>query len=313
MDFQRLRTFRTVATLMNFNQAAKVMNYAQSSISSQIKTLENEIGAPLFHRFGKKIVLTNTGEKMLKYAQKLLAIEEEARAEISGKTNDTSLLTVRMPQTVATYHLPGVLADFQSFFPKIHLDISSCARYSLEHELSIGIIDLAFLLTDSVDAASLEFELLKVERLVLVAFPGHPLMKKKRTGYRDLQGQVLFLPKADCGYRMTIEQILTAEQINPTSVIEINSIEAIKEAVINGLGVTIIPEIAVRNALEHGKLAELPWEEDLETGVCMIWSKDKWFSPALESFMNSFRKILASSPTDLGTITPIPENTKQGK
>ena len=65
MDFQRLRTFRTVATLMNFNQAAQVLNYAQSSISAQIKTLEDEIGAQLFKRTGKKVTLTEAGEKML--------------------------------------------------------------------------------------------------------------------------------------------------------------------------------------------------------------------------------------------------------
>ena len=118
MDFQRLRTFRTVATLMNFNQAAQVLNYAQSSISAQIKTLEDEIGAELFKRTGKKVTLTEAGEKMLTYAHKLLAIEEEARAEIAGKPKVPCLLTLRVPQTVATYHLPAVLSDFRRRFPK---------------------------------------------------------------------------------------------------------------------------------------------------------------------------------------------------
>lgn len=197
MDFQRLRTFRTVATLMNFNQAAQVLNYAQSSISAQIKTLEDEIGAELFKRTGKKVTLTEAGEKMLTYAHKLLAIEEEARAEIAGKPKVPCLLTLRVPQTVATYHLPAVLSDFRRRFPETCLDISSCALYSLEHELSIGTVDLAFLLAESVDSANLRFELLKIESLVLATFPGNPLAQKKPATYSDLRDQTLLLPKAD--------------------------------------------------------------------------------------------------------------------
>src|SRR5208283_1676672 len=292
MDFQRLRTFRTVATLMNFNQAPHVLNYAQSSISTQIKTLEDEIGALLFKRTGKKVTLTEAGEKMLEYAHKLLAIEEEARAEIAGKPKVPCLLTLRMPQTVATYHLPAVLSDFRLRFPETCLDISSCALYSLEHELSIGTVDLAFLLAESVDAANLRFELLKVESLVLATFPGNALAQKKPATYSDLRDQTLLLPKADCGYRMMFEQALTAEKIMPAAVIQMNSIEAIKKTVMQGMGLTIIPEIAVREELKQNRLVKLQWTEDLETGVCMICHKDKGFSPDLIALMNSFRKNL---------------------
>lgn len=290
MNFQQLTTFRTVATLMNFNQAAQVLNYAQSSISAQIKTLESEIGVPLFERIGKRVVLTEAGQKMIQYTHKLLAIEEEARAEVAGKSKVTTLLTLRMPQTIATYHFPGILSKFNSRHPDIHLDVTSCAMYSLEHELSIGTVDLAFLLTDSINAANLEFELLKVERLILVTSHGHPLAIKTQLRYQDLRGHTLLLPKADCGYRMTFEQTLTLEQIQPAAIIEMNSIEAIKQAVMKGTGLTIIPEIAVKEELKQGRLTELSWDEELETGVCMIWHKDKWFSTILKELMDIFRQ-----------------------
>lgn len=292
MNLQQLRTFRTAATLMNFNQAARQLNYAQSSVSAQIKTLEAEVGRPLFKRTGKKIVLTAAGEKMLKYAHKILAIEAEALAEINGKTDSPGLLTLRMPQTIATYYLPCVLNDFMGRFPDIHLDVSSCAFYSLEHELSIGTVDLAFLLTDTINSASLDFELLKVEPLRVVAAPGHPLARRDTVTYRDLQGQTLFLPKADCGYRMVFEQAMTEKTVKPSSVIELNSIEAIKKIVMLGMGVTIIPGISIGEELVHNKLVALVWEEELETGVLMIWHKDKWFSKALTALMDDFRKTL---------------------
>ena len=291
MDFQRLKTFRTVATLMNFNKAAEVLNYAQSSVSAQIKTLEDEIGVELFERIGKRIVLTEAGEKMLRYTHRLLAIEEEARAEVTGNIARTSLLTLRMPQTIATYHFPFVLNEFHAKYPNIHLDINNCALYSLEHELSIGTVDLAFLLTDSVDSASLKSELLKVEKLIVVTHPHHELVAKKFISFKHLQSQTLFLPKADCGYRMMFEQTLTIKKIHPAAIIEMNSIEAIKKSVMQGIGLTIIPEITVKEELMQGKLTKLSWDDNFEIGVCMIWHKDKWISPALNDFMDIFRKI----------------------
>jgi DNA-binding transcriptional LysR family regulator len=292
MNLQQLRTFRTAATLMNFNQAARQLNYAQSSISAQIKTLEMEVGRSLFKRYGKKIVLTAAGQKMLKYAHKILAIEEEALAEINGKAESPGLLTLRMPQTIATYYLPSVLNEFVRRFPQIHLDVSSCAFYSLAHELSIGTVDLAFLLTDTISTAQLDFELLKVQPLNLVASPLHPLANRDMVTYKDLQGQTLFLPKADCGYRMMFEQAMTQRNVKPSSVIELNSIEAIKKIVMTGMGITIIPDISIGDELMQNKLVPLAWEEALETGVLMIWHKDKWFSKALTAFMDIFRKTL---------------------
>ena len=290
MEMQRLRTFRTVATLMNFNQAAEVLNYAQSTISAQIKALENEIGTLLFRRIGKSVQLTEAGAKMLVYADKLLAIGEEALAEVTGKNRATGLLTLRMPQTLATYHFHHILRDYQPRFPRIRLDITSCAMHSLENELRIGTVDLAFLLADSINAENLEPEFLGSESLVIVTHPGNPLASSSRVGLKDLKGQVLFLPKSDCGYRMVLEQEMAAAKITPGTVIEMNSIEAIKQAIMAGIGVTVIPEIAVRGEIGDGRMARVSWvEDDLETGVLMIRCKGKWCPPSLDALMDTVR------------------------
>jgi len=163
MDLQKLKTFRTAATLLNFNRAAEVLNYAQSTISAQIKALETEVGVSLFARRGKKVLLTDAGAKMVVYADKLLAMEDEALADVTGRRESAGVLALRAPQTISTYYLPQVLAQFQRRFPQIRLDVSSCAFYGLERELQIGTVDLAFLLAESVQAANLEAELLCIE------------------------------------------------------------------------------------------------------------------------------------------------------
>ena len=292
MDLQRLQTFRTVATLMNFNQAAEVLHYSQSTVSAQIKTLENEIGILLFKRIGKSVRLTEAGAKMLVYADKILAIKEEAVAEVTGRNMVTGLLTLRMPQTVATHYLPHILCDYQPRFPGVRLDITSCALHTLEHELRIGIVDLAFLFADTIGAKNLECELLRVEPLAIVTHPSHPLATKKSVDFKDLEGQVLLLPKSDCGYRMGFEQELATEKVTPATLIEMNSIEAIKQTIIAGIGVTIIPEIAIRSDVAKGEIVKVCWKDDLETGVLMIHYKDKWRSPAVEAFMNTMRRFV---------------------
>jgi DNA-binding transcriptional LysR family regulator len=294
MDLQRLRTFRTVATLMNFNQAADVLHYAQSTVSVQIKTLETEVGAELFARIGKRVTLTQAGEKLLNYTHRLLAIEEEALAEVAGKKGPVSHISLRVPQTIATYHFTGVFRDFLPRFPHVRFDMSSCALYSLEHELGIGTVDVAFLLTDSIQAADLNVEMLKAEPLCVVAVPGHRLTRKRRVGYKDLRDETVFLPKADCGYRMVFEQSLAAARVDTARIIESNSLEAIKQWVAAGLGVTVIPEISVRSEMKQGRLTALSWGEDIETAVIMIWHKDKWLSPVLEDFMDTVRRVLTA-------------------
>ena len=291
MDLQRLHTFRTVATLMNFNQAAEILNYSQSTVSAQIKTLENEIGILLFKRIGKAIQLTAAGVKMLTYADKLLAIKEEALADVTGRNTASGLLTVRMPQTMATCYLPRILREYQPRFPSIRFDITSCAMHSLEHELRIGTVDLAFLFADTIGAKNLDSELLRIEPLAIVTHPGHPLAARKGVDFKDLAGQVLLLPKSDCGYRMVFEQTLVAERVTPATVIEMNSIEAIKRTITAGIGVTVIPEIAVRTEVEKGEVAKVCWVDELETGILMIRHKDKWRPPALESFMDTVRRV----------------------
>lgn len=293
MELRQLRTFQTVARLMNFNRAADALNYAQSTVSAQIKLLEEELGVSLFDRLGKRIVITEAGQKLMRYAQKMIDIEQETLTEISNSETLIGSISVRAPQTVGTYLLPPVLLQFKNQYPRVGFDVSSCAFYTLRQELRSGIIDVAFLLAESVNAADLTAELVRIEPLVFVSAPNHALTKRVGITFDDLNGQSILLPKHDCSYKMQFEEMLTAENIKPSVVMEFNSIEAIKQCVVKGLGITVIPEIAVKAELGQNKLEQIPWlDGSLETGVLMIRHKDKWISPALQTFMDLSRETM---------------------
>jgi DNA-binding transcriptional LysR family regulator len=298
MELRQLKTFQTVARLLNFNRSAEILNYSQSAVSAQIQLLEEELGVPLFDRLGKNVRLTEAGHMLVQYSQKMLNIEKEFLAKISSWEEPHGSLSIRIPQSIGTYLLPSVLNKFHTKFPKVGFDISSCIYHSLQHELKTGITDVAFLLAESIHFSELEVELLRTEPLVFVTSPNHPLAKQSNINIPDLIGKSIFLPKHDCNYKMVFEQLLTEEKVEATF-IEVNSIETIKKCVMEGIGVTLIPKMSVKQEIAQNTLTALSWSQDnLETGILMIWHKDKWLSPTLQAFMDTVKEVLKSPEID---------------
>ena len=295
MEVRNLKTFLTVAKLSSFRQAAERLNYAQSSISSQIIVLEEEVGTPLFQRQGRSIALSAAGKKLFRYAQKIVEVEREAFAAASSAAEPRGLISLRIPQSLGTYYLPAIIEMFRARHSKVDFDVSSCEYQMLPHELKSGTTDLAFLLADSVDFSELKTEFLGAVTLSVVAPPTHSLTRYPSISTRDLKNQPIILPKHDCSYKMAFEELLAEEKVRPGTVIEMNSIEAIKHCVMKGLGIAMIPDIAVSAEIGNGRLVPLNWPEDaLETAVLMIWHQEKWLSQMLKEFMNIARKIFRS-------------------
>ncbi len=296
MEIRQLKTFQMVGRLLSFNRAAKNLNYATSTVSSQIKLLEEEFGSPLFDRIGKSIRLTSTGQLLMQYSQKMLELEKETIASLSACEEPYGTISIRIPQSIGTYLLPTILSNYQNKFPKIGFDISTCAYNTLIHELKSGIVDLAFLLAESIPFSELNTEFLTIEPLVIVSSTNHPLTRKLKFDIKDLSGQTILLPKHDCSYKMVFEQLLIEKKIKNTVFIEFNSIEAIKECVYKNIGVAMMPFMAIEKDIQKKKLTVLKWpEEELESAILMIWHKDKWLSPTLKAFMGEVREVIGNS------------------
>jgi len=296
MEIRQLRTFRTVASLLSFNRAAEQLHYAQSSISAQIQALEEELDVQLFDRLGRRILLTEAGRCLLQYADKILDLAEETRAEVTGAREPQGSLTIRIPESFGVHRLPPVIKQFRSRFPKVRLRFTTCAHEGLQKDLRKGVTDLAFLLAESIQAADLGVEALGFETLVIVACPGHPLTSRQMVHTRDLAGEVLLLSKVDCSYRRLFEQILDQKKVRLDPMMEFNSVEAIKRCVMEGVGITMLPEIAVERDMAQGRLAAVNWAEGkLEVATLMIWYKERWLSPALSAFMDVARTVLGET------------------
>lgn len=305
MELRQLQTFRAVATTLSFTRSATALGYAQSSVTAQIQALEEELAVRLFDRLGTRVVLTDAGRRLLPYAEKLLNLADAARLAVSGNEEPAGSLAISATDTLWTYRLPALLRHFQSEYPGVSLALRPSRSGTLDSDLrqsiSEGTVDVAFVLEEPFSATGLEVEPLMVEPLFVLAAPAHPLSRSDRVRPIDLAGEQLLLTEVGCGYRGMFERTLVAAGVRPTGVLEFNSVEAIKQCLMAGLGIAVLPAVVAQTEVTQGRLVALRWSEpDFQVSTQMVWHKDKWMSPALLSFLDCARSALNGGASQAG-------------
>jgi len=197
VEFRQLRTFRVVADQLSFTKAAKQLYMAQSSISAQIRALEEELDLKLFDRIGRRVLITDAGMKLYEYARRIQEMTDEIHSEVTGEKNVRGALTVRVPETLATLHMPEVVERFHRDNPRVKLSLVNCSDLQLREELNTGRIDLAFLMTDSIHFKEVNVRMLKTEILIFISGLRHELTCLKKMTMGDLEGHTALLPKSD--------------------------------------------------------------------------------------------------------------------
>lgn len=293
MEFRELKTFQVVAGLLSFNNAAKALNLAQSTVSAQIRSLENSLGKELFLRSGKTISLTPAGVELLVYAQRLINIEKEIMS-VLGKLDDKyGILTIKTPQSISTYLFPNLIKEFQFIFPKIGFDIDWCTSFNLIDLFNSGIIDLAFLITDNFEDKGLYIEELAKIKLILAAHPEDEILSNEEISVKDLAGKTLIFAKSECNYKNILQKMLIEQNIKPKKIIEINSMDAIKKLLLLGNGITFLPEMVITEELNNNTIKKLNWAgTDFNAKLLMIWSREKHISEPLNAFMMMVKKMV---------------------
>jgi DNA-binding transcriptional LysR family regulator len=310
VELRQVETFRAVAEELSFSRAAHRLGYVQSSVSAQVAALEQDLGAPLFDRLGRKIALTDAGRVMLRYSSRLLDLTEEAREAVAdagvGSGEVTGTLTVSAPETLLTYRLPRLLALFHERHPKVRLSVrpSAVGRLvgSMRRSVEEGGVNVAFVLDGPVEVSGLSVEPLLEESVSVIVPAAHALASSTMAASRDLSGETVLLPEAPesgCAYRGQFERQLGAASVVPAEKMEFQSIEAVKQCVAAGMGVSVMPSVAVSAELEDGKLAALRWQEPFEVLTQMVWHEERWQSPALRAFLETAREVFSVAPVPI--------------
>ncbi len=279
--------FRSVARVGSFTKAAEMLDYAQSSITAQVQSLEEELGNRLFERLGRKVVLTKEGEKLLTYADQILKLSAEAREVISGSAAPRGTLSIGAPESLCVYRLPELLQNYRKLYPAVEivLKIGTCIDFI--NWLRNNEIDVAFFLEREINIQDLIVKILFDEPLVMLAGAGHTLTRKDQVGLEDLHGEYLILTERGCSYRAVFEAMMNEAGVQPSSTLEFGSVEAIKKCVISGLGITLLPRVAVEVELAGGQLIDINWSgPDFNMATRIAYHKDKWISPALQALLD---------------------------
>jgi DNA-binding transcriptional LysR family regulator len=146
---------------------------------------------------------------------------------------------------------------------------------------------MAFVLDEPIHSAQLVVKPLLAELIQVVAAPSHPLASQKQVEPADIEGEIILLTESGCGYRSLFEHALTRAGVQPASVLEFSSVEAIKQCVMVGMGIAILPHMAIQAEVEEGKMVTLPWTDPMQMMTQMIWHREKWLSPAFHAFLEA--------------------------
>ncbi|MEU3372738.1 LysR family transcriptional regulator [Streptomyces sp. NPDC006711] len=293
MDLRQLTTFHRVATLLSFTRAAAELKYAQSSVTAQVKGLEVALGVELFERLRGRIRLTPAGERLVPYAEQILSLVEEARDKTTGWAEPSGVLTIGMPESLTSYRMPPVLEYFHHRYPLLQLAPrpSQCAQTC--EALRQGAFDMGFLMAARTEHPGLRTEVLGREPLVAVAAPWHPLASSRHVSTEDLRAARVLAPEAGSVYRGLFEAELDDSAGRPVELLEFGNIESVKRGLAAGLGVSVLPAMAVADAVAAATLAVLDWEPPFEVFTQIAWRRGRQYTREMGVFVDHMAQFMA--------------------
>ena len=303
MNADQLKTFHKVAHTLNFTRAARELFLTQPAVSQQIQSLEHALGIILFDRSNKKVRLTSEGEILLSYTKRLFDLYDEIEMLFDHfKRLDKGKITIGATAVMGTYFLPKIIGRFNKQYPGIDIDLQMGNSNSVQNLLLEGNLDLGFagkMKTHS----RLKSIFIHRERLLMVCSNENPLATQKSVAVDELGKTPFIWREKGTQTRLLVEGWFekVVGRDYPKKSIELQNVEAAKRTVVEGYGITITPEIAVRREIHLGLLKSIALAGfDLYFDYYLFYLKGKTFSKAAEAFIEMVSGFnLFSNPENL--------------
>jgi DNA-binding transcriptional LysR family regulator len=286
INLNQLWIFHNVAKYKSFTRAAEESYLTQPSVSTQVKLLENAYKIKLFERFGKKIELTNAGEALYSYTEKIFNLIREVDSIIQDiKGIKSGTIKVSTSLTLATYYLPNFLKAFKMKYPNIEIQMTAGNTREVMENILTFKSDLGFI-GNFESHEKLVITPFSEEELVIIVHPSHEFSGRNRIHPSKLDGQPFILREQGSGTREVVEQALKRNQVAVRVVMELGTNEVIKKAVEAGLGISIVPINLVKREIEEGLLKAIRLsKEDILRKFYMIYHKDKHITNLIKTFL----------------------------
>lgn len=286
----QLQIFVTVAQTKSITKASEELNLTQPAVSIQVKNFQSQFDLPLIEIVGKKVYLTDFGEEIAISAQEIIeqvnAINDKMKAfkgQLFGRLKISVVSTGK-------YVIPYFLTDFLKENPGVELSMDVTNRGKVIESLEKNEVDFS-LVSIPIEGNNYEYLELLNNDLYMVGNP-ELLSEKPKFNPRQLPSNMPFIfRESGSGTRKTMEYFLKNQEIQITKKIELMSNEAVKQAVIAGLGCSIMPIIGIKNELQNGSLVIIPQKGlPITTQWKLVWNSRKKHSPVSEAFLEYISK-----------------------
>jgi len=297
VEIRQLRAFVAIAESGTFTAGALRVHVTQAAISMQIRQLETEIGAKVFVRAPRHVILTEAGEQLLRRARHILREHDAALDEIAELAGaERGRLRIGSASAmVLTEQLPSILKELRKQHPAAEIAVTSGTSEVLVDQILAGEVDIAFV-SLPVDVRGIKTERLSQDQLVAIASPRHKLSKQKTISAYTLAGERLILGERGGNTRRLIDQFFAQAGVTLHVAMELSRQQAIKRMVEEDMGVGIVPLQSVKDEVEKGRLirwwiegAQINWE----LGIAQL--SNGYDSPIMQKFVSLAHKNFGDS------------------
>jgi len=285
MELSQLEVFLAVAREKRFSRAAEKLFRTQSAVSQTIRKLEDELGESLFDRSSREGILTDAGQVLYEYAEKLLNLRTEASESLAElREVQKGKLVIAANEFTALYLLP-VLAEFRRLHPMIKITVQRALGSHIPDDVLRYSAELGVLSYEPQEA-NLHSVVVYLDELAFVVPPSHPLATAQQVSIRQLGAESFVAHTVSSPYREKVLQLFKTHKTPLHMDLELPTLQAIKQFVAMGNGVALIPEISVETELARGELVAIPVKElQLKRKLRLIYRKDANLSHAARAFL----------------------------
>lgn len=292
MDTYRLRVFAEVARQGSFTRAARTLRLQQPSVSHHIAALEQEVGTLLIERLARSIRLTPAGDALLPYARQAHTLVNDGlqAARDAGQIARQRLL-LGCAETPATYIVPEIIRQIRQISPPLSVRLMVGNAERIRAAVLAGDVDLA-VLSDRDEHPLLVNEGTRADEFVVAVAADDPWATRARIEPAELAERYLLLRERGAGTRSFVDALLRETGLQPADTLEVASVEAMKRLAEAGVGVAVVPSIAVQREATSGVLRLLPITADsARINYCCLRHKDKPATSAVNAFVALFRQL----------------------
>ena len=283
MDLKNLKTFIYVAELSSFTKASQRLGFSQSTISFQIKQLEEELNVRLFERIHHTVNLTEQGRDVLRYAHQMDKLMQELANDLREEKEITGHIRLAMADSLCGL-FGETLQDFWLDHPGISLKIITAGTDEMFRLLNHNEVDLVFTLDNHI--YNTEYVIIREEKIEahFVAAPDHPLARQKHISLPEIVQAPFLLTEKGMSYRRLMDEQLATRSLEIHPILEAGSTELICRLVEQGAGCSFLPDYATASAVAAGRLVYLAVDGfKIDVWKQLFCHRDKWISPQMQS------------------------------